>query len=294
MRLGNRLGAVRVRILVWLLSGLLSLAQGQMAATGSGSLPSDDNAAASRRGADPAAPDSAAPRPAPALAPIIKPVIKPAPAESDFQWRPALSQSFRFLMSQHAFRFMTEPGTRSELKGPFFRDYLRSVGDLDHWHDGDPFMVNYIGHPMMGAVTGYIQRQNDPRFRAQNFGKDPAYWRSVARSFAWSAVYSTQFEIGPLSESSLGNSGKIKGTQGFVDLVVTPTFGTGWMIGEDALDRYLIRRVERATDNRWVKLAVRTGLNPSRAFANLMRGKVPWHRDDREGVSRPAMIATAP
>jgi len=76
-------------------------------------------------------------------------------------------------------------------------------------------------------------------------------------------------------------------------LVVTPTIGTGWMIGEDALDRYLIRRLEGATANPWIKLAVRTGLNPTRSFANLMRGKVPWHRDDREGVSRPAVAAPA-
>jgi len=208
--------------------------------------------------------------------------------------QPALNQSFRFLLAQNAFRFMTEPGTRSELQGPFFRDYIRSVRDLNHWNDGDPFLVNYIGHPMMGAVTGYIQRQNDPRFRAVNFGRSATYWKSVARSFAFSAVYSTQFEIGPISESSLGNSGKIPGTQGFVDLVVTPTVGTGWMIGEDALDRYVIRRVERATANPWIKLAVRTGLNPTRSFANLMRGKVPWHRDDREGVSRTPAVAPAP
>jgi len=147
---------------------------------------------------------------------------------------------------------------------------------------------------MMGSITGYLQRQNDPQFRAVNFGRSATYWKSVARSLAFSAVFSTQFEIGPISESSLGNSGKIPGTQGFVDLVVTPTIGTGWMIGEDALDRYLIRRVERATSNPWIKLAVRTGLNPTRSFANLLRGKVPWHRDDREGVSRtPAVAAPA-
>lgn len=66
------------------------------------------------------------------------------------------------------------------------------------------------------------------------------------------------------------------------------------MIGEDALDRFVIRRVERATANPWIKLAVRTSLNPTRSFANLLRGKVPWHRDDREGVSKPALAAPTP
>lgn len=291
----------QLQILACFLGVAVCLAQGQVGGpSGKNSIP-DDGGAASRpitRPADAAVESPAEPVPAAAtLRPIpnLTPVIRPTPPESlNFQWRPALTQSFRFLMAQHAFRFMTEPGTRSELKGPFFRDYIRSVRDLDHWNDGDPFLVNYIGHPMMGAVTGYIQRQNDPRFQAVNFGRNTTYWKSVARSLAFSAVYSTQFEIGPISESSLGNSGKIPGTQGFVDLVVTPTIGTGWMIGEDALDRYVIRRLEGATTNPWIKLAVRTGLNPTRSFANLMRGKVPWHRDDRAGVSRPVVMAPAP
>jgi len=292
-------GVVQTLFLVFLVGVAVCLAHGQAASEApAGAIGIEDGGASSRPAVG--APErarvgnidvTADPPPEPiALRPIprLTPVIRPLPPERTFQWRPAFTQSFRFLMAQHAFRFMTEPGTREELRGPFFRDYLRSVSDLDHWNDGDPFLVNYIGHPMMGAVTGYIQRQNDPLYRAENFGKNASYWRGIARSFAFTAVYSTQFEIGPLSESSLGNSGKIRGTQGFVDLVVTPTIGTGWMIGEDALDRYLIRRVERATSNPWIKLAVRTGLNPSRSFANLMRGKVPWHRDDREGVSRTA------
>lgn len=280
---------VNLQILACFLSVVVCLAQGQAVrpSAGTDAVPDDRPIEVP---VDPIT-EPVALRPIPRLAPVIQPAsLKP----NSFDWRPALNQSFRFLAVQHGFRFMTEPGTRSELKGPFFRDYLRSVRDLDHWNDGDPFMVNYIGHPMMGAVTGYIQRQNDPRFQAVNFGKNATYWKSIARSFAFSAVYSTQFEVGPLSESSLGNSGKIPGTQGFVDLVVTPTIGTGWMIGEDALDRFLIRRVERATGNPWIKLAVRTGLNPSRAFANLMRGKVPWHRDDREGVGRRAPAQVVP
>jgi hypothetical protein len=290
---------IQVLILALFVCSVACVAQGQMARPSAGNASPDDGGTASRptSRADAAVESPAEPAPEPVVLrpiPNLTPAIRPTPPDSlNFQWRPALSQSFRFLLAQHAFRFMTEPGTRSELRGPFFRDYIRSVSDLDHWNDGDPFLVNYIGHPMMGAVTGYIQRQNDPRFQAVDFGRNATYWKSVARSFVFSAVYSTQFEIGPISESSLGNSGKIPGTQGFVDLVVTPTIGTGWMIGEDALDRYLIRRVERATSNPWIKLAVRTGLNPSRSFANLMRGKVPWHRDDREGVSRSTVAAPA-
>jgi len=230
-----RVREVHLQILACFWGLVVCLAHGQVARPSVGNNTPDDGGVVSRpntRSADAAAESPPAPAPDPvALRPIpnLTPVIRPAPPESlTFQWRPALNQSFRFLAAQHGFRFMTEPGTRSELKGPFFRDYLRSVRDLDHWADGDPFLVNYIGHPMMGAVTGYIQRQNDPRYQAVNFGRNARYWKSVARSLAFSAVYSTQFEIGPISESSLGNSGKIPGTQGFVDLAGGCDDGSAW------------------------------------------------------------------
>jgi hypothetical protein len=205
------------------------------------------------------------------------------PSERGFDWGPLLAHSFRFLAAQHAFRFATEPGTRQELRGPFFRDYWTSIKDLNHWRDGDPFYVNYIGHPMMGSVSGYIARQNDPGYRGVTLGS-PQYWKSVRRSLLFSTVYSTQFEIGPLGECSLGNVGKIPGTQGYVDLVVTPLLGTGWMIGEDALDKYVVQRIERATTNLFWRSVARSALNPSRTFANVLRGKWPWYRDDRGGI----------
>jgi hypothetical protein len=67
----------------------------------------------------------------------------------------------------------------------------------------------------------------------------------------------------------------------FVDLVVTPTVGTMWMMGEEALDRYLIKRIEDHVENRVVRLLVRSFLNPSKSFANVLRGRYPWNRDGR-------------
>ncbi len=66
--------------------------------------------------------------------------------------------------------------------------------------------------------------------------------------------------------------------------VVTPAIGLGWMIGEDAADKYLIRRIEGWTTNKWIRLAARTGLNATRSFANLVQGNVPWSRETREGI----------
>jgi hypothetical protein len=207
------------------------------------------------------------------------------PEGPSFHYKPAVLQSSVFLAIQHGFRFATEPGSRAELKGPFFRDWGRSIKGLSGWGDGDPFIVNYVGHPMMGAVTGYIAVQNDYRGRTAQFGRSGDYWKSRLRAAAWSAAYSTQFELGPVSEVSLGNVGKVPGTLGMVDLVVTPTAGFGLMVLEDAVDRYVIARLENVTGNLAWRIVVRSLLNPDRAMANLVRGKPPWHRDFRPGIS---------
>lgn len=204
-----------------------------------------------------------------------------------FQWRPALQQAGLFLGIQHSFRIATETGTQVELKGPFLREWGRSVSNIRGWHDGDPFLVNYVGHPMMGAVSGYIQVQNDPEYRRAQFGRNDRYWRSRLRALAFSTLYSTQFELGPLSEASIGNVQMHPPANGVVDLVVTPTVGLGWQIAEDALDRMLVRRIEARTDATWLRIVARGALNPARSFANVLRWKPPWYRDDRGGVRLP-------
>jgi hypothetical protein len=200
-----------------------------------------------------------------------------------FQWKPALVQSAVFLGLQHSFRFATEPDTRESLRGPFVRDYLRSVGNISGWRDRDPAFVNYVGHPIQGAVSGYIAVQNDPQYRKAEFGMTKQYWASRFRAMAFSAAYSLQFEIGPVSEASLGNV-QMERERGVVDWVVTPTLGTAWMIAEDAVDKYLVRRIEGSTDNAVLRILARGWLNPTRSFSNMLRLKVPWHRDDRNGV----------
>lgn len=203
-----------------------------------------------------------------------------------FQWGSALRQSAWFMGIQHAFRMATEAGSRADLKGPFFKDYFTTVTKLRGWNDGDPFLVNYIGHPMMGSVTGYIQIQNDPRGIGQELSLSKSYWKSRLKAFGWSFVYSTQFELGPISEASLGNVGirpydGRKHPMAYVDIAVTPVVGTAWLVGEDALDKYLIRQLDRKIDNRVLRALLRSFLNPTRSMANVLRGKYPWDRDDR-------------
>ncbi len=204
-----------------------------------------------------------------------------------FQWGPALRQSFLYVALAHAWRFAWEPSTRADLKGPFFKEYFQSVRNLRGWRDGDEAFVNYLGHPMEGAATGFIQIHNDPKGIRQVVGlSNEEYWKSRLKAFGWSMVWSLQFELGPVSEASLGNVGlypskKSRHPMGYVDLVITPVLGTGWLIGEDIVDRYLIQYIESKTKNRPVRIAARSFLNPTRAWANMLRGKWPWYRDDR-------------
>jgi hypothetical protein len=228
-------------------------------------------------------PVGAAPLIAP-VTPLVRPVVRSEPP-TGVNWTGLLQSSLRFLAVEHSFRLATEPGTRSGLKGSFIKNYGTSVANLHGWADGDEFYVNYVGHPMQGGVAGFLWMQNDRTYNRAGFGKDPAYWKGRARAAAFIWVYSTQFEIGPLSEASIGAIQSYFPQQGFVDHVVTPVIGTAWMIGEDFMDEYVAKRVEGATRNPYIRMLVRSSINPARTFANVLNGQVPWHRTTRPGVN---------
>jgi hypothetical protein len=77
------------------------------------------------------------------------------------------------------------------------------------------------------------------------------------------------------------------GHSGGVDLVVTPLGGFAVMLAEDALDRFVIRRVEQWTERPLPRILIRGFLNPNRSLANMLRGQVPWKRDTRADVTAP-------
>ncbi len=211
--------------------------------------------------------------------PWIKPHI-----EKGVDWRGLFRSSFFFLGLQHSFRIATEPGTREGLKEPFFSGYAAALSSLRGWSDGDPFIVNYVGHPMQGAVSGFIWANHDRDYRAAEFGDGSVYWKSRLRATAYSAIYSAQFEVGPFSEATIGQVQKHYPQHGFVDHVVTPVIGTVWMVGEDALDRHVIKPLEKRISNRAALILLRSGLNPARSFGNAMSFRLPWARDSRPGL----------
>lgn len=193
-------------------------------------------------------------------------------------WKGAIADSLRLLMIEHTTRIAFQSKTRAELGGSFFRDYARSVKFPDTWEDGDSWVVNYLGHPIHGAASGFIWLDHEDGSHDPTLGFSKEYWASRGRALAWAASYSMQFEFGPLSEASIGNVGLRPGTTGWVDHVVTPAGALGFMLAEDALDRYLIARIESWTGNRVIRSVSRTLLNPSRTLSNVAQGRAPWFR----------------
>ncbi len=196
-----------------------------------------------------------------------------------FNYGGAIKQSLLFLSVQHGYAILGQAKTRRALKhGPFFKDYVDSVKSLHGWDDGGRFFTNYIAHPMQGALTGHIYVQNSPQALREKFSMSPQYWKTRMKAFLWTAAWSTQFEIGPISQASIGNVG-LKGKQTYEDIVVTPIAGTIMLVAEDAIDRYVIERIERGNNNFYVKVFARMIFNPTRNFSNMLRFKEPWHRD---------------
>jgi hypothetical protein len=202
-----------------------------------------------------------------------------APAPSTLKG--AIADSFRLLLLEHTTRVAFQKKTRRELGGPFFGDYRRSVRMPTTWGDGDSWRVNYIGHPIHGGASGFIWLDHEDGAHDPALGFSRVYWVSRARATAWSAVYSVQFEFGPFSEASVGNVGLRPNTTGWVDHVVTPAGALAFMVAEDALDRYLVGRIETWTGNRLVRAVARMALNPSRTLSNAAQGRAPWSRPVR-------------
>ena len=206
-------------------------------------------------------------------------------------WWRVLSQSFFFLSTQHLGNIAMDHDTRDALvHGSFWGDYAYCVEHYRwwRWKDDDPFFVDYVGHPMMGAVTNSIYEQNDPKQRALMFENTHRYWMGRLRATAYSAAYSAQWKVGPLSEASIGNSGLFyyvrardgvwTNETGMQDFFITPIGGLAWNVGEDAIDRFILQRVRHATRNKWLLLASSMA-TPGKSAANITRFRAPYYRD---------------
>ena len=212
-----------------------------------------------------------------------------APRPEGYQWGGAIGQALLFTTVGHVFRIATEEKTRRELKGPFFDDWFKSAKSLfsSGWSDGGRDFTNYVVHPASGAVYGHIYRQNHPGDRDIGIALSRPYLAHMGKTTAFSFVASLAWEIGPYSEASIGNVGLHNTPEAqqmtWGDVVVTPLLGVwGVMLIEDLMERYIIKKVEARTCNRWIKALVRIPLTPTRSAANLMAIKRPDYRPDRQ------------
>jgi hypothetical protein len=186
-------------------------------------------------------------------------------------------------------------GTLTQLEydidhGVFWKMYVQTLENFrfNHFNDDDAWTTTWIGHPMSGSLVEFIWVQNDPKSRGVRFGRSWAYWRSRFLAMIPGSIYSAQWLVGPVSESSIGNQGCCgywynkdhvwtNGT-GYVDFVVTPTAGLLWSVGEDWIDLHLFEKVRARTDNP-LKLFAASFLVPTKSGANILRFKAPWYRD---------------
>lgn len=197
-----------------------------------------------------------------------------------FRWMPAIGESLFYTGIMHSFDLATQAGTRDALNGHWFQHYMQSLSELRGWSDSDRFMAPYVGHPLEGSIFGFIERQNDPKFKLVQWGDGREYWVSLLRSMAYSAVWHTQWKIGPASEASIANV-MLHASPGFICLADTPTLGFVVMLAEDAADRYAIMGLENRSTNRPLIILARSFLNPGRTFANMMAFRPPWVRETR-------------
>ncbi len=213
-------------------------------------------------------------------------------------WVRVIGSSFIMLAAQHGGNIWMDDDTRSALlhpaRGGFWADYEYCVEHYrwSRWKDDDPFGVDYIGHPMMGALTSSIYEQNDPKQRALTFENTPRYWKGRLKAMAYSAAYSAQWKIGPASEASIGNTGityyvrdrdgVYTNETGMQDWFITPIGGFVWNVGEDIIDRYLTSHIRHAHPHNKLLLGVSGLMTPLKSGANVSRFRPFYYRDPDE------------
>jgi len=148
-------------------------------------------------------------------------------------WTPVLRESLEWLAIQHGGNWGMDHWMRWDtFKQPYWKGYVSALKNWrwTRWNDDDPFLDDYVGHPMMGAIISQIYIQNDPRSATLEFGKSKPYWKSrLVRSFWYSAAYSAQWKIGPASEASLEKVGaSFTTTNSFTSIRTAQEWLTSW------------------------------------------------------------------
>ena len=190
------------------------------------------------------------------------------------------------LYSGFTYRFQTS-------HGKWFDRWINSAGGWrwTRWSDGNPWLDDYVGHSMMGAITNSIWIENDPKSMTVLQGNTPEYRRALLRAFIFSTAFSFEWKLGPFGEASIGHNGDYyqyengnietpTNETGWVELVTTPGGGVLWTLGEDALDQHVIANWEKKHNNPLVLVGYSL-MTPAHSVANIMRFRPLWYRDTR-------------
>ncbi len=179
--------------------------------------------------------------------------------------------------------------------GDWFDRWINSAAGWrwNVWNDANPVLDDYVGHPMMGAITADLWIQNDPKSMTVDPSNTWPYWRRALRAGAYSAAYSFEWKLGPTGEAGFGHNGdhyyydssykngtELTNETGWVTLVTTPVGGVLWTMAEDQLDKHIVAPAEGPGRNPFAMLGL-SFLEPAHATANLFRFRPPWYRDDR-------------
>jgi hypothetical protein len=222
---------------------------------------------------------------------VFRAVVPTAPGPAPIHWHHYFAQEFFEVSFQMGERLATESKTRSELNGPYFKNWFYVVRHYRYsiWNDGDKFFTSNIGHPAQGAIVESIFWQNDDRvrFREQDL-HDAQYWKALMQAALLCAVDAVQWKIGPLSEATIGHVGLPTPEQGYRnrtgmnDMVLNETGGTVMLVGFQWLDKHLQKPLEKKIGSGVAINTLRVFTNPPGSMANVFRFRAPWYRDDRK------------
>jgi hypothetical protein len=221
------------------------------------------------------------------------PYDKTKAPECRVHWRQLLISSAVFITWQNTANVYSSYWYRHEtLTGNWWERYVNSVVGYKFsvWSDGNPLLDDYIGHPLMGSITNALWIQNDPKGMTLEFSNTRPYWKSRLRAMGFSAVYSTEWKLGPIGESGVGHqgdhlsyedeAGRFRNETGFVSLMTTPVGGTLLTVAEDVIDKTVVRRLENFNRNPFLLMGY-SFLTPGKTTGNLLRFRPPWYRDSR-------------
>lgn len=174
--------------------------------------------------------------------------------------------------------------------GDWFQRWINSAADWkwNRWSDSNPFLDDYVGHPMMGAVTNDLWIQNDPKSMTVVQSNSWPYWRRLLRAEAFTTAVHFEWKLGPIGEAGIGHNGDhpqdevggITYGTGDVELVTTPVVGGLWTMAEDSIDKHIVTRIEDHPRNPLLLLGI-SFLTPAQGTADILRFRPPWYRDSR-------------